>query len=66
MSIEQKTRRSNGVFSRKKTVDKRRWIHHSCQTIIWVDGLCYKIIQEIVSSDSKCLSCNGEKVIETS
>ena len=53
-------------FSPEKKLEKRKWIHHSCQINIPVDGLCYKkeylidpsILKEIFSSVSKCLSCN--------
>ena len=35
---EQKIRRSNPVLKR---LEKRKWIHQSCQLMISVDGLCY-------------------------
>ena len=41
--MNKKTRRSNAVFSRKKTT-KKKMVHHTpCQPIIPVDELCYKM-----------------------
>ena len=59
-------------FSPEERLEKRKWIHHSCQIIIQVDGLCCKkeyiidstILQEMFSFVSKCLLCNGGKTAE--
>ena len=40
--MNKKRRRLNTVFFRKKTVEKGKWIHHSCLTYHTVDGLRYK------------------------
>ena len=35
--------KKQGDFSPEKGLEKRKWIHDSCQVIIPVDRLCYEM-----------------------
>ena len=54
---KQKARRSNAVFFRERRPEKRKWIHPTHHTSLWI-VIDLSILLGFFSFVSKCLSCS--------